>query len=114
MTEEKAEEVYQRMPNIDEILHVEPHESDAVEEVGPVLSSTCAPTHISSVSVNVEHENATDTKSFWASICDIFSSIWDKVKRFSKFTGNLIVSLCTSLYRYLRYCPVSLRATLKQ
>jgi hypothetical protein len=111
MTEEEGR---QRTPNIEEILEGQQHESDAVEEVGPVLSSTCAPTLISSNSVNIEHENQTATQGIWAFICNICSIIWDKVQRFSKFVGNLIAKLCTSLYRYLRHCPASLRGTLQQ
>jgi DNA-binding transcriptional MerR regulator len=114
MTEEQAEEISRRMPNLQEILEEQPHESDAVEEVGAVLSSTCAPTFTPSSNANVEHENQIATRSIWAFICDICSSIWNNIKRFGKYVRNLIFSLCTSLCQFLPYCPISLREKLKQ
>lgn len=114
MTEQEAEDVRRRMPNIAEILESELHESNAVEEVGPNLSSTCVPTDNSSKSIKEENEKETITNRIWLAICDFLALIWDNVKRFNQFVGDIIVNVCKSLRRSTRHCPVSVRTELKQ
>ncbi|CAM4905969.1 unnamed protein product [Rotaria socialis] len=115
MNEEQVEEVRQSVPNLSEFLEEQMSESIDVEETRPILSSTCTPAVIPRESTNEgQVETATVNKTIWSAICEICFNIWHNIKSFTRFVGNLIASVCMSLYRYLRYCPNSLRTVLKQ
>lgn len=115
MDETEVQGLHNKLATVEQLTTEEPHETEAVEEVGPELSSSCIPTRNPNDSIKEEHEiERGNRNSIWLAIYDMCLSIWNQIKRFSQRVRNLLARLCKLICRFLGHCPTSIRVVLKQ